>query len=128
MCSWSLKKVCRFKNISRVLLRRQLMKRQLSRQMFVRKLLFLVCCFFSVIWNVFKLNVLKPKSKLNCQNEFFGKLFLKSGNTSALQCLCFHYWDFLKKIWRNNWQSISDVVKRFGYYHQVRLLKDKCQT
>ena len=34
---------------SGVHLRRQLMKRQLPRQMIVRKLLFLVCCFFSVI-------------------------------------------------------------------------------
>ena len=39
----------KIKGFSGVLLRRQLMKRQLSRQMFVRKLLFLVCCFFSVI-------------------------------------------------------------------------------
>ena len=68
---------------SGVLLRRQLMKCQLSRQMFVRKLLFLVCCFFSLIWNVSKLNLLKTKCKLSCQNEFFGKLFLKSGNTSV---------------------------------------------
>ena len=34
---------------SGVLIRRQILKRQLLHQMFVRKLLFLVCCFFSVI-------------------------------------------------------------------------------
>ena len=61
---------------SRVLLRRQLMKRQ----MFVRKLMFLVCCSFLVIWSI---NVLNTKCKLNCQNEFFGKPFLKSGNTGV---------------------------------------------
>ena len=78
--------------ISGVLLRRQLMKRQLSRQMFVRKLLFLVCCFFSVIWNISQINVFKTKCKLKCQNNFFGKLFLKSWNASVY-FLCFHYWD-----------------------------------
>ena len=31
------------------------------------------------------------------------------------QCLCFHYWDFLTNFWRNNWQSIIDVVKRLCF-------------
>ena len=66
---------------SGVFFRRQLMKSQLSCQMFIKKLLFLVCYFFSVICNISKLNDLKTKCKLNCQNEFFGKLFLKSGNS-----------------------------------------------
>ena len=53
---------------------------------------FLVRCFFSVIWNISQINVFKTKCKLKCQNDFFGKLFLKSGNTSVY-FLCFHYWD-----------------------------------
>ena len=28
------------------------------------------------------------------------------------QSLCFHYWDYLTNFWRNNWQSIIDVVER----------------
>ena len=77
---------------SGVLLWRQILKRQLLHQMFVRKLLFLVCCFFSVIWNISIINVFKTKCKLRCQNEYFGKLFLKSGNTSVY-FLSFLYWD-----------------------------------
>ena len=49
---------------------------------------FLVCYFFSVIWNIFQVNVFK--TKLKCQNDCFGKLFLKSGNTSVY-FVCFHY-------------------------------------
>ena len=52
---------------------------------------FLVRCFFSVIWNISQINVSKTKCKSKCQNDFFGKLFLKSGNTSV-HILCFHYW------------------------------------
>jgi hypothetical protein len=26
-------------------------------------------------------------------------------------CFCFHYWDYLTNIWRNNWQSILDGVE-----------------
>ena len=26
-------------------------------------------------------------------------------------CFCFHYWDFFTNFWRNNWQSIFDVVE-----------------
>ena len=33
---------------------------------------------------------------------FFGKLFLKSGNTSVY-ILCLHNWDLSFKIWRGNW-------------------------
>ena len=36
---------------------------------------FLVCCFFSVIWNASKINVFKTKRKLKCRIDFFGKLF-----------------------------------------------------
>ena len=53
---------------------------------------FLVCSFFSLIWNISQINVFKTKCKLKCQNDFFGKLFLKSGSTSVY-ILCFHYWD-----------------------------------
>ena len=96
-----------FKYHSRVLLWHQILKRQLLRQMFVWKLLFLVCYFFSVIWNISKLNDLKTKCKLNCQNEFFGKLFLKSGNTSVY----FFMFSLLRFIWRTIDISLIVVVK-----------------
>ena len=83
-------------HFTRVLVRRQLMKRQ----MFVRKLMFLVCCSFLVIWSI---NVLNTKCKLNCQNEFFGKPFLKSGNTGVY----FMFW-ILRFIWRT-FDMIIDV-------------------
>ena len=57
---------------------------------------FLVCCFFSVIWNISEINVFKTKCKSKCQNDFSGKLFLKSGNTSVY-ISCFHYWDLSDK-------------------------------
>ena len=79
-------------HFTRVLVRRQLMKRE----MFVRKLMFLVCCFFLAIWSI---NVLKTKCKLNCQNEFFGKLF----NTGVY----FMFW-LLRFIWRT-FDVIIDV-------------------
>ena len=44
---------------------------------------FLVCCFSSVIWNISQINVFKTNCKSKCQNEFLGKLFLKSGNASV---------------------------------------------
>ena len=28
------------------------------------------------------------------------------------QCFCFHYWDYLTNIWRNNWQSIFDPTNK----------------
>ena len=31
------------------------------------------------------------------------------------QSLCFHYRDFLTNYWRNNWQSIFDVVERLCF-------------
>ena len=83
-------------HFTRVLVRRQLMKRQ----MFGRKLMFLVCCSFLVIWSI---NVLNTKCKLNCQNEFFGKPFLKSGNTGVY----FMFW-LLRFIWRT-FDMIIDV-------------------
>ena len=36
---------------------------------------FLVCCFFSVIWNISQINVFKTKCKLKCQNNFLGNYF-----------------------------------------------------
>ena len=27
------------------------------------------------------------------------------------QCFCFHYWEYLKNIWQNNWPSIFDEVE-----------------
>ena len=30
-------------------------------------------------------------------------------------CWCYHYWDFLRNIWCNNWQFIIDVVENLGY-------------
>ena len=51
--------------------------------------------------------------------------FLKyhfSGNTSALQCLCLYYWDYLKNFWRNNWRSIIDVIERLGHTYLSFLL------
>ena len=79
--------------LSGVLLQPQILKRQLLSQMYVRKLLLLVCWFFSVIWNISQISVFKTKCELKCQNEFFGKQFLKYVNTSVY-FLCFHYWDF----------------------------------
>ena len=64
---------------------------------------FLVHCFFSVIWNISQINVFKTKCKLKCQNDIFGKLFLKSGNTSVYISF-FHYWD-LSNV------SVFDIVK-----------------
>ena len=72
--------------ISGILLRRQIVKCSSE------NCWFLVRCFFSVIWNISQINIFKTKCKLKCQNDFFGKLFLKSGNTSVY-ILCFHYWD-----------------------------------
>ena len=31
------------------------------------------------------------------------------------QCFCFHYWDYLTNIWRNNWRSIFDGVEGLDY-------------
>ena len=97
-------------HFTRVLVRRQLMKRQ----MFVRKLMFLVCCSFLVIWSS---NVLNTKCKLNCQNEFFGKPFLKSGNTGVY----FMFW-LLRFIWRTFDMiidvSVFDVVKGLRLSHK----------
>ena len=36
--------------------------------------------------------------------------------------ICFHYWDYFTNFWRNNWQSIFDVVERLCYYKFVFLL------
>ena len=40
------------------------------------------------------------------------------------QCFCFHYWDYLTNFWRNNWQSIIDIVERLGYWLQTKLLRN----
>ena len=81
---------------SEVLLRRHILKGQLLHQIFVRNLLFLVCCFFSVIWNISQKNVFETTCKSKSQKEFFGKLFLKSGNTSVYLFTFFS----LRFIWR----------------------------
>ena len=39
---------------------------------------------------------------------------------------CFHYWDFLTNFWRNNWQSIIDVVERLSFMHQIAKLVPNC--
>ena len=31
------------------------------------------------------------------------------------QCFCFHYWDYLTKIWRNNRRSIFDGAEGLSY-------------
>ena len=77
-----------------VLLRRQILKRQLSRQlsrqMFVSKLLIFSSLFLLSNLKVISNKCFKTKCKLRCQNNFFMKLLLKSGNTSVY-ILCFHY-------------------------------------
>ena len=32
------------------------------------------------------------------------------------QCFCFHYWDYLTNIWRNNWRSMFDRVEGLEYW------------
>ena len=39
-------------------------------------------------------------------------IYVLSCRQQKHQCLCFHYWDYLTNFWRNNWQSIIDVVER----------------
>ena len=78
--------------ISGVLLQRQILNVNYHFKCSLEISWFLVYCFFSVIWNISQINVFKTKCKLKCQNNIFGKLFLKSGNTSVY-FLCFHYWD-----------------------------------
>ena len=91
-----LMKICHF---SGVLLRHQILKLQT----FVRKLLILVCCFFSVIWNITQINFFKTKCKLKCQNDFLGNYFWN------LETPVFIFYVFITKIyltniWRNNWR------------------------
>ena len=88
------------------------MKRQLSRQMFVRKLLFLVCCFFSVIWNVSKLNVLKTKLKIKLPKWIFWETIFEIWEH---QCLFFYV--FITEIYlTNNWRFINCRRKRTLLY------------
>ena len=56
-----------------------------------------------------QINVFKTKFKLKCQNDFFGILFVKSGNTYAMFSL-------LRLIWRT-FDMIIDV-------QYLTLLKD----
>ena len=88
---------------SGVLLWHQILKRQLSPQLFIKKYWFLVG-FFSLIWNISQIDVFKTKCKLKCQDDFFGKLFLKSGNTSVI----FFMFSLLRFIWRT-FDMIIDV-------------------
>ena len=87
---------------SGVFLWRQILKCQLLHQMFVRKLLFLVGCFFSVIWNISQINVFETKGQSKCQNESFGKLFLKSRNTSV--------YFFMFSLLRSTWQTFDVII------------------
>ena len=104
-CKGQLISKCPF---SGVLLGRQLIKCQLSCQMFDRKLLFLVCCFFSVIWNVSKLNVLKTKLKIKLPKWIFWESIFEIWEHQCLLFLCFHYWDLMT----NNWLFINCRRKR----------------
>ena len=62
-----------------------------------------VCCFFSVIWNKYQINVFKTKCKLKCQKDLLGKLFLKS-ETPVFIFHVFITEIYLMNIWRDNWR------------------------
>ena len=47
--------------------------------------------------------VFKTKREIKCKNEV------------ETQSVCFQYWDYLTNFWRNNWQSIIDVVERLCF-------------
>ena len=36
------------------------------------------------------------------------------------QYLCFNCWDFFTSFWRNNWQSLFDVVERLCYSYESK--------
>ena len=84
------------------------MKRQLSRQMFVRKLLFLVCCFFSVIWIIFfedKMNIKMPKW-IFC--KVLGNYFWNLGTPVFIFLNVF----IIEIYLTNNWRFINCRRKR----------------
>ena len=67
---------------------------------------------------------MKTKFNLNCQNECFGKLFLKSGNTSVY----FFMFSLLRFIWQTIDVSLIVFVKGLCFYHYsttVQLNKTK---
>ena len=85
-----------------------IMDRQLLRQMFVKKLL--------IFSSLFLLS--------NLREKFQDKRWIKIPKWTIFeisflwkhQSLNFHYWDYLTNFWRNNWQSIIDVVERLGFW------------
>ena len=76
-----------------------LLWRQLLRQMLVRKLLFLVCSFFSVTWNISQIFFFKTKCKLECQHEFL--------------------WETIIEIWKHKSQIFS-YWNNFGYVFHIQ--------
>ena len=95
---------------SGVLLRRQILNVNYHVKCSSENCWFLVCCFFSVIWNISQINIFKTKCKLKCQNDFLGKLFLKSGNTVFIFYV-FITEIYLTNIWRDNWCSVFYNLK-----------------
>ena len=89
-----------YKSNSLVFLPCQLMKRQLIGQKLVRKLLFLVCCFFSVIWNISKINCFEDKMKIKLPKWVFWETIFELWEHQCLSFLCFHYWDLMTINWR----------------------------
>ena len=54
----------------------------------------------------------KPKNWCFQKKICFGTfIHVLSSRQQKHQFLCFHYWDFLTNLWRNNRQSIFDVVE-----------------
>ena len=47
---------------------------------------------------------------------------LKCKLSGNIECVCFHYWDSWQAFWRDNWQSIIDVVKRLDFRNTFCLL------
>ena len=56
----------------------------------------LVCCFFSEIWNISQINVLKTKCKSKCQNIFF--------------------WETMFEIWKHQYLFFMFSLLRFIWW------------
>ena len=78
---------------------------------------FSFCCFFSLIWNISKINVLRQNLNYNTQMNFV-KIFLKYnffGSTIVYvfitEIYVYKIHNYLQNYWHTNWQSIIDALE-----------------
>ena len=67
---------------------------------------FLLCCFFSAIWNISEMNIFRQNVNQNAKMIFLGDCFW------TLETLVFVFYAFITEIYLTNiWRSVFDVIK-----------------